>query len=220
MPILDRLVLGDLAQGALVLDLCCGTGQLGAALNEQGYRVIGIDSSAAMIDHARLNAPESDFLVADAQSFTVPEPADAAVSTYDSLNHLMSQADLTAAFGQVNRSLVSGGAFLFDLNMIEGYRSRWTGSFGLVGDDEVVVGRSSFDPDAAVGRMEFTIMTPDGHLWQRDDIALTQRCYREEDVRSALSEAGFDDVDVIDYRDVGSDEVGRSIFRCRAPGES
>ena len=98
MPILDRLVLGDMAEGALVLDLCCGTGQLAAALNGRGYRVIGIDSSAAMIDHARQNAPESEFSVADARTFSVPEAAEAAVSTYDSLNHLMSQADLTAAF--------------------------------------------------------------------------------------------------------------------------
>ena len=37
LPVLDRLILSDLEEGSLVLDLCCGTGQLASALTERGH---------------------------------------------------------------------------------------------------------------------------------------------------------------------------------------
>lgn len=217
LPVLDRLLVDSLAEGSLLLDLCCGTGQLAAALNERGLRVIGIDGSEAMVGYARQNAPNSEFLVADARSFTLPEPVDAAVSTFDSLNHIMTLAGLVETFRHVHDALTEGGAFLFDLNMREGFEARWRGSFGIVTDEEVIVARSSYDPDAAIGRVDFTVMTPTGDQWRRSDLALTQRCYSENDVRSALADAGLDDVQIVDARDVGLDERGRSFFLCHKP---
>jgi SAM-dependent methyltransferase len=215
VPVLDRLVLGQLDGGATILDLCCGTGQLAATLTERGYRVTGIDGSAAMIDIARPNAPRAQFLVADARSFTVHEQVDAVVSTFDSLNHLMTVADLGRVFHRVHASLKPAGVFVFDLNMEEGFRNRWRGSFGIATDDEVVVARSRFDPDAQLGQMDFTVMTPDGDRWRRTDLSLAERCYSESDVRSALEAAGFDQIEVTDGPDLEFGETGRSFFRCR-----
>jgi SAM-dependent methyltransferase len=36
-PVLDRLVLSVMPDGAAILDLCCGTGDLAAALSERGF---------------------------------------------------------------------------------------------------------------------------------------------------------------------------------------
>ena len=44
LPVLDRLLLDGLPPGSLLLDLCCGTGQLAEALTERGYRVVGFVS--------------------------------------------------------------------------------------------------------------------------------------------------------------------------------
>lgn len=216
LAVFDRLV-GALPKNTLVLDLCCGTGRLAAALTARGLRVVGVDGSAAMVDLARRNAPRAGFLVADARSFALAEPAAVAVSTWDSLNHIMTLPDLERAFRCVRASLDPGGTFLFDLNMEEGYRARWQGSFGIVGDDEVIVARSRFDAEAAIGTIDFTVMALEGDCWHRSDLSLTQRCYREDEVRATLARAGFEQVEVFTAGDVDLAEVGRAFFRSHAP---
>lgn len=212
VPVLDRLVLDDLPAGATILDLCCGTGQLAAALTDRGFRVIGVDGSRPMIERARSNAPEALFMVADAREFTLPEPADAAVSTLDSLNHIMSIEGLTQVFRHVHGALSDGGSFVFDLNMEEGFRERWRGSFGIVEEDQVIVARSSFDPDEELATFALTMLTAGDDAWRRDDLTLTQRAYSEREVREALAAAGFDKVDVYGSADLDRSEVGRSFF--------
>ena len=220
MPVLDKLVLGDLPARARILDLCCGTGQLAHLLSKQGFRVTGVDGSREMIRFARRNAPEAEFLVADARALRVPRAFDAVVSTYDSLNHVLDLDGLTAIFRGVHAALRPRGPFLFDLNMEEGYRTRWRGESAIVEDDHVVAYRSSYTPDRHAGRMEFTVfrMTGKGG-WARTDLALTQRCYSEVEVRSALEAGGLDVVRVFDGgRDLEPFRaVGRSFFLARRP---
>lgn len=131
LSVLDRLLPDELVPGKRVLDLCCGTGQLVVALTRRGYEVTGIAVSAAMIERARRNAPGATFQIADARTFNVAEPVEVALSSFDSLNHLMSLSDLTDVFRCVRAALAEGGTFAFDLNMEEGYLSRWQGSFGI-----------------------------------------------------------------------------------------
>ncbi len=128
----------------------------------------------------------------------------------------MTPSDLTRAFRCVSDVLAPAAPFLFDLNMEEGFRSRWQGSFGIVSDDEVIVARSQFDAGEGIGRMDFTILTPDGDRWRREDLALTQRCFSEHEVTTALAEAGLGDVEVFDARDLDIDTEGRSFFLCRS----
>ncbi|HLM66022.1 MAG TPA: class I SAM-dependent methyltransferase, partial [Longimicrobium sp.] len=122
---IGRLALDGRPPPARVLDLCCGTGQLDRALHERGYTVTGVDGSPEMIRHARRNAPECEFVVADVRDFSLPCAYDVALCMYDSLNHLMELGDLRRAFGAVRRALRPGAPFLFDLNLAEGYRARW-----------------------------------------------------------------------------------------------
>lgn len=220
LPILDQLLLRDLPPEALVIDLCCGTGQLAGALTGKGYRVIGIDGSEAMIEFARLNAPQAHFMVEDARSFSSPEVADAVVSTYDSLNHIMALTELEQVFVRVGEALVVGGAFLFDLNIEAGFRARWRGSFSIVTDDEMIAARSAFDTGSLIGSMDITLMTRQGECWTRIDVPLTQRCYSEAEVTAALAGAGFEAVEVIDARDVGMATEGRAFFRGRKASQS
>jgi len=225
LPVVDRLVLHEIPPNARILDLCCGTGQLAAALVKRGYRVTGVDGSKEMIRIARRNAPGATFLVADARSFRLSPAVDAALSTYDSLNHLMDHEDLTTVFRNVHASLSVGGWFLFDLNMEEGYTTRWHGESSLVEDDHVVAYRSSYSPAEKVGRMEFTIFRragTEGNDWKRTNLVLTQRAYSEIEVRSSLERAGFDVVRVFDGgRDLEPfRNVGRAFFLVRKPAIS
>ena len=55
-----KIIAGDkLPDGAKILDLCCGTGQLAKVLTEKGYQVTGIDGSAEMLRYAKENAPDA-----------------------------------------------------------------------------------------------------------------------------------------------------------------
>lgn len=212
---LDTLVLGSLAAGSHIVDLCCGTGQLASRLTAAGYRVTGIDGSERMIDIARRNAPGAEFIVADARSFLLQDPAACVLSTFDSLNHIMAIEELEAAFGCVVATLEPGGRFVFDLNMEAGYLERWTGTLSIVEDDEVVLAISSYDPAARVGQTRLTMFRrlDDDAMWNRRDLTLTQRCYPEADVVAALGRTGFAQVEVRDAASVDESwQSGRSFF--------
>ena len=66
-PFVELLARVDAADPATVVDLGCGPGNLTALLVERwpGARVVGLDSSAEMIEKARATTPAVDFRVAD-----------------------------------------------------------------------------------------------------------------------------------------------------------
>jgi ubiquinone/menaquinone biosynthesis C-methylase UbiE len=97
-----RAIAGDsLPDGARVLDLCCGTGQLAKVLVEKGYKVTGIDGSAKMLRYAREKAPAARFMVRDARAFRLPPEYEAVFSTFDSLNHITTLEELGRVFKNV-----------------------------------------------------------------------------------------------------------------------
>jgi SAM-dependent methyltransferase len=216
MRILDALLLHDVARGAHVLDLCCGTGQLAAQLTERCYRVTGLDVSEGMLAFARANAPSARFIHADARDFALDEQVDAVISTSDSLNHITDLDGFEAALRCVQRSLRPGGRFLFDLNTEEKYISHWVGSFGIVEDDEVCVVRVAYDQQTRLARFDATMFFDRGG-WEREDLRIDERCYSEDEVRNGLARAGFTDLSIHDCRDIDPDGEPAKIFVvCRA----
>ena len=191
-PILDRIWLGSIAPGSRILDVCCGTGRLACLLSVRGYRVTGIDDSAAMIGHARENAPAAEFHVCDAAQFHRAERFDAAVSTFDSINHILTADGLEAVFGNVAKSLVSGAAFAFDALSESAYQTRWTESFSIVRDDHVLTfGGEGYDPQARMAHCEMTMFRLIEGAWRRFDAVIHERCHSLVEMDSALVRAGF-----------------------------
>ncbi len=113
-----------------LLDLCCGAGQMSLHFLDQGYRVTGVDLSPGMLEHARANcalhiiAGQARFLQGDAANFTLETPVSLTVSTFDALNHLPDLAALRSCFASVERAVLPGGMFIFDLNTRLGL-NRW-----------------------------------------------------------------------------------------------
>jgi SAM-dependent methyltransferase len=215
---LCRLGLDQLVPGDRVLDVCCGTGQLAAALTERGFEVVGVDGSEAMIALARSNAPDATFVVADARAFSVAAPAKMAVSTFDSLNHVVTLDGLNQVFARVAAALDPGGRFVFDLNMADGFRARWHGAFVIDEPGEFIVAESSYDEDDASGTVKLTMFAGQDDLWRRTELVLTQRCYAEGDVVGALKMSGFAKVQVIDAGDlIPGWQQGRSFFSAVVP---
>lgn len=221
LPILDKLLFAALPRGAHVLDLCCGNGQLAAELTKRGLHVTGIDASAALLAYARENAPEAEFLQADARAFNLPPNYHVAISTFDSLNHLLSREDLSRVFSNVHHALVPSGRFLFDLNMDAGYRARWRGSFGLVEDAHVCVVRSTYEPAQGLAQMSFTLFELSTQGWERSDVTDFQRAYTVEEVRATLHDAGFVGTSAQDAEtELGmSGTPGRTFFLSEKPAD-
>lgn len=67
-------------RGERILDLGCGTGHLTNQIAGAGARVTGLDISQAMIEQARRNYPDLEFVQADAADFRFAEPFDAVFS--------------------------------------------------------------------------------------------------------------------------------------------
>lgn len=221
MPVLEQLALNDYPQGTTILDLCCGTGQLAGELTNRGYQVTGVDASRQMLAQARVNAPSATFHLADARRFELSTPFDIALSTFDSLNHLLTLDDLELVFRNVHRQLGSGGIFVFDMNLDSGFRSRWAGSFNIWSDDIVVVTESKYDESERLATISITIFAQnkrDKSLWRRNDLRLTQRAYTVDEIVTALATAGFTEIGVFDaVEDFALRQEGRAFFRAKKP---
>ena len=221
LPALEKLALSHLPAKARILDLCCGTGQLAQVLIERGYQVTGLDGSGEMLRFARENAPAAEFIQDDARSFKLPAVYHAVISTFDSLNHIMTLEELTAVFHNVYAALCEGGLFLFDLNMEEGYRITRDDNFGIVEDDHVCVVHSSYHPEERTAKFETTIFRLQDY-WYRSDVTLLQKCYSEAEVRSTLEIASFTGIRAYAYDEQCNleeltEESERAFFICQKP---
>jgi len=113
----DVLELLDPRAGERVLDLGCGTGNLTSEINEAGATVVGIDSSAEMIERARERRPaiearpEIEFRRADARTATFDEPFDAVFS--NAALHWIDEQD--EVLSTVADALRPGGRFVAEL---------------------------------------------------------------------------------------------------------
>jgi len=203
-PILERIWLSRVRLGARILDVCCGTGRLACLLAARGYRVTGIDRSAAMIRYARENAPAAEFHVCDAAEFHLPARFDADVSTFDSLNHILSREALEAVFRNIAAVLEPGAPLAFDVLSESAYQTRWTESFSIVRDDHVLTfAGEGYDSRTRMAHCEITMFRRLDGAWRRFDEVIRERCHSPEEIEAALRHAGFGEIRRDDACDLG-----------------
>ena len=107
---LDLLLVG-LRPGAAVLDLGCGTGvPVARYLVGEGFRVVGVDQSAAMLEIARREVPGAEFVHADMLGVQLEEEFAAAVA-WDSIFHV-GREHHRAVFRKLAGLLEPGGRLL------------------------------------------------------------------------------------------------------------
>jgi SAM-dependent methyltransferase len=211
-PILERIWLARLGTkrhsggrpGAHILDVCCGTGYLAGLLTAAGYRVTGVDASPRMVEFAGRNVPQAEFHVGDAARCRLPGPFDAAVSTFDSLNHILVREDLEAALRHTANSLRPGAPFAFDMLLEDAYQTHWGESFALVRDDHALtITGSGYDFRSRMARCTITMFRLIEGVWRRSDVTIEERCYTPEEIGEALERAGFGEVCCYDAGDLG-----------------
>ena len=103
----------SLDDGALVLDAGCGTGlPLTRVLLEHRCRPVGLDSSAAMLAHFRLNLPGVPAVRARLQGCPLADGTLHAVVAWGVMFHL-DHREQREAVAEASRVLRPGGLFLF-----------------------------------------------------------------------------------------------------------
>jgi SAM-dependent methyltransferase len=216
-PIVEELLLKVLPSEARILDLCCGSGQFARELSHRGYRITGLDGSAQMVNLARSNSPEAEFILADARNFSLPPVFDAVICNFNSLAHASTIEELTALLTNARAALNPHGRMLFDLSMEEAYTMRWQGTYGDVNDQVGWLVRVEYDGNSRIAHNHVTLFERDADdRWRRSDFTIDQKCHSEFEVHTALNAAGFSEIHSYDAeRDLGMNgEFGRRFFLC------
>jgi SAM-dependent methyltransferase len=108
------LVLRDLKSGDRVLDLGCGTGDpIAKHIAQKGFRVLGIDESQKMLDIAKKEVPEAEFIRDNIVDVQLPAGIAAAIA-WDSIFHVDRKYHSTI-FKKLANSLESGGRLLLSV---------------------------------------------------------------------------------------------------------
>ncbi len=218
LPYLEKLLLPHLQEGAHILDLCCGTGQLAGHLLKKGYQVTGVDSSEGMLAYARQQASDSQFILSDVRFLKLPSTFHAVVSTTYGLNHVLDIDELTGVFKNVYTALLENGLFVFDLSLEQRYRSSWNNSMqGNITDDYAWAMVRNYDVEENIGQINMTIFSKAEINWQRLDTTWLVKGYSIPEVQSALNDAGFKKVSVYNTESelAPPDEASIVYFVCR-----
>lgn len=110
---LERLT-SELPPAAKILDVGCGCGEpIAAFLAGQGFRVIGLDGSARMLEFARGAVPTATFIHGDMRTAAPNGPFDAIVA-WDSVFHVP-RSEHGAVFARFRSWLRLGGRLLVSL---------------------------------------------------------------------------------------------------------
>ncbi|MBV9760981.1 MAG: class I SAM-dependent methyltransferase [Acidobacteriaceae bacterium] len=220
LPALEKLFFSKLRPGSRVLDLCCGSGHVTRELIARGHRVTGVDSSAALTVIARRELPHADWLVCDARSLRFNTRFEGVLSTFDSLNHILTLDELRLVFRGVRAALKPGGLFVFDMNLEEAYSldlHQWTVN---ISESRVGLVRGVYDSASKLATTELIWFrkTSNG-LWRRHASVVRERCYPVDQILDALAASGFHAIEAIPAPDAGIVTdlgFGRVFFSARA----
>jgi SAM-dependent methyltransferase len=218
-PALEKLFFSHLSAGSQVLDLCCGSGHVTRELVRRGYCTTGVDSSAALIELARRDLPQVDFHIQDARALTLEPEFDGVLSTFDSLNHVLSLSELGDVFKEVHRVLSHAGLLVFDMNLEEAYSLDLREWSVQVSEASVGLVRGSYDLSSKFATTELIwFVRQSGGGWRQHRSRVEQRCYMQQEILVTLAEAGFSRMEAIPAREAGVRPdvgFGRVFFMAR-----
>jgi SAM-dependent methyltransferase len=187
-------------RGRAVLDLACGSGKSFAPLLERGFEVTGCDSSPRMLEAAAARAPSATLVHADLRELPSLGCFDLVTCFDDSLNYLLDEAELAAAFAGVARNLRPGGLAAFDLNTLSAYRTTFASDSVSERDGIVFAWRGLGTPEAAPGcsaEARIDVFAPIGRGgYERVVTRHRQRHFERGRVLALLDGAGLDCVAV------------------------
>ena len=181
-------------RGGLVVDLGCGTGILARHLVDNGYDVLGVDTSAAMLRIAARVAPSARFIRGRAEDCELPACI-AVLGTGEALTYLAPRMSPTAHLRKhihrVSKALMPGGLFVFDA-IVEGDPNLMTYRTWRTCDDWAVLADVTEDLQAHVVARAITTFVRVRSLFRRSYVEHCVGVYQRQWVLRQLHAAGFE----------------------------
>ncbi|MBX3243694.1 MAG: class I SAM-dependent methyltransferase [Acidobacteria bacterium] len=182
--------------GPKVLDAACGTGQILIPLAKAGIEICGFDISEEMLSACRQKAADEGVSIeacnGDMRDFAFSQSFDLIFVAGNSFQHLMTDADISAAFNSIRKHLAPKGRLHIEmfnpswpLLMREPEKRLMVGQFG----EYILTEDSSYD---VINRTSHTTW----HFWHKPSgketsLSYSAREYLLTDVEEMFSSNGF-----------------------------
>lgn len=187
-------------EDGLVLDLGCGTGSLTRLLMQNGYDMIGVDSSFEMLDVARsFDTPEILYLAQDMREFELYGTVRTVVSSCDCINYILDEEELREVFELVNNYLDPKGLFIFDFNTEYKYSQIGDTVIAENQEDASFIWENFYYEEEKINEYDVTFfLKEENDLYRKVVEEHHQRAYSLEEIKSVITDAGMEFVAAFD----------------------
>jgi ubiquinone/menaquinone biosynthesis C-methylase UbiE len=179
-------------EGGDVLDAPCGFGRHSIPLARAGYRVVGADRSAVLLEEARRRSGGErwpKWVQADYRELPHPDESfDLALNLFSSLGYLCDEQD-TRTLAELRRVLRPDGRLLIETMHRDLLLLRWQEQdWRLLGEGRLLLEQRTFDPASGVAQMTQTLVPSNG---ERESRTTSLRVYSATELLAMLERAGF-----------------------------
>lgn len=147
-----------LPENAAILDAGCAAGRDSKLFFDKGFRVTGVDISKGLLDVARKQFPEIDFINTSFLELPFDDQTFDAVWAHQSLLHLETQSDVEAALKEFYRVLKISGVLLILVKAQMGESKTAVVSDAFSGHDRFFQYFTKQEVVALLGKCKFSII--------------------------------------------------------------
>lgn len=176
----------------LIVDLACGTGSTCIELDKRGYDMIGIDSSAEMLNVAAEKSEGRSilYLNQDICEFELYGTVDAVLCLLDSINHLTDDGDLDSLFSLFKNYLNPQGLFIFDVNTKYKFENILADNVYTYETDDIFYAWENCYEDG-ICDIYVNFFVKDGEKYERIEQSHAERYYSDEELYAVAGKYGF-----------------------------
>jgi ubiquinone/menaquinone biosynthesis C-methylase UbiE len=175
-----------------IVDLMCGTGNSTIPwTRKQGWSVIGVDGSAAMLRHARKKSALVRWYLQDIRKLRLKERAQAATCHFDALNHILLPEQLQQVFHRVAEVLDPGGLFSFDISTEHWFR--WLHEREKLYEigKNYMMSSNRYNPKNRIVEFRQLWFVPKGRFYVKRLVQVRERAYTASEIRAMARASGF-----------------------------
>jgi ubiquinone/menaquinone biosynthesis C-methylase UbiE len=188
-----------------LLDVPCGFGRHSVPLGRAGFRVTGVDRSAALLEEARRRTGHERWpklVQADYRELPFPDASfDAAFNLFTSLGYLGIEED-THVLAEIGRVLRPGAPLLIETMHRDLLVLRWSESdWQLMGAGRLLLQQRTFDAASGIATTSMTLIDGAG---ERESRTWSVRVYAITELLAMLERAGFTGVKTYGDFDAGA----------------
>jgi SAM-dependent methyltransferase len=222
MPILEQLMLKNLSKGAHILEIGCSNGQVLQQFQIRGYQTTGLDVSEELLRFARINSPESKFILGDIRKFQSPPTYDAVYSK-NVFSFFLNLEELTTVFQNVYAAMRDNALFVFSMVCAD---MTWRDGEPQYSDDCTVdekfvfIQRSNYKPEERIRELGITTFELINGIWKRSDSTVLEKDYFCSEIKESLENVGFieiNDYTTKDFGEIYNSYEERLCITCRKP---